>query len=253
MIQPYKITALRMGLLKSVDYSQIVYLQQMGQTLDFPVWAVLVQGQNVNILIDLGIYDPKWASKHIISCVREDYDNPIMAIRKASDLSPEDIDYIIFTHLHWDHIGDDLSPFSKARFIVQEKEWHYIFNPVSYQKWAYITSEQVCIAPNIDFFRWKFVQGWCEFLPGIQLIPTPGHSPGHQAILVKTEEGRVMITGDAMNMAVNLTKNLPSGITTNGEEYMASMALIRKYSDFVIGGHDLTINPFQTKSFPKFK
>ena len=231
MIQPYKITALRMGILKSVDYSQIVYLQQMGQTLDFPVWAVLVQGQNLNILIDLGICDPKWASKHIISCVWEEYDTPIMAIRKASDLSPEDIDYIIFTHLHWDHIGGDLSPFSKARFIVQEKEWHYMFNPVSYQKWAYISSEQVCMASNIDFFRWKFVQ----------------------AILVKTEEGRVMITGDSMNMAINLTKNLPSGITTNGEEYMASMTLIRKYSDFVIGGHDLTINPFQIKSFPKVK
>jgi len=88
------------------------------------------------------------------------------------------------------------------------------------------------MTPNINFFRWKFSQGCFEFLPGIQLIPTPGH----QAILIKTEEGRAMITGDAMNMAVNLTKNLSSGITTNGDEYMASMALIRKYSDFVIGG-----------------
>ena len=60
-----------------------------------------------------------------------------------------------------------------------------------------------------------------------------------------------MITGDAIKMAVNLTQNLPSGITTNGEEYLTSMELIRKYSDIVIGGHDLTIKPFQTKSFPK--
>jgi len=62
-----------------------------------------------------------------------------------------------------------------------------------------------------------------------------------------------MITGDAMNMAVNLTKNLPSGITTNGDEDRAGMALIRKYSDFVIGGHDLITDPFQTKPFPKVK
>ena len=42
-------------------------------------------------------------------------------IRNASDLSPEDINYIIFTHLHWDHIGDDLLPFSKARLSFRKK------------------------------------------------------------------------------------------------------------------------------------
>jgi hypothetical protein len=74
LIEPYKVTALRMGLILDVDYSQIVYLKDMGTRMDFPTWGVLLQGQGKNILVDLGIYDPEWASENIIKCVRQDVD-----------------------------------------------------------------------------------------------------------------------------------------------------------------------------------
>ena len=60
-----------------------------------------------------------------------------------------------------------------------------------------------------------------------------------------------MLAGDAANMVANLDFNLPSGIFSDGQEYMDSMALIRKYADFMIGGHELEIKPFQTDNFPK--
>lgn len=251
MIEPYKVTALRMGLILDVDYSQIVYLKDMGTRMDFPTWGVLLQGQGKNILVDLGIYDPEWASQNIIKCVRQDVDDPIIGIKKVANLSPEDIDYVIFTHLHWDHIGEDLKPFKNARFVVQEEEWDYMFHPVSYQKWAYTSSVGVCLDRGLDFFQWQFVRGWVDILPGLRLIPAPGHTPGHQIILVHTEEGRLIITGDSVNMIDNLNLNLPSGIFSDGEKYMASMDLVRKYADCIIAGHELTIEPYQTDSFPK--
>jgi N-acyl homoserine lactone hydrolase len=251
MIEPYKVTALRLGLLQDIDYSQIVYLKDMGTKMDFPVWGVLLQGQGKNILVDLGIYDPEWASQNIIKCVREEIDDPMVGIKKAAGLSPEHIDYIIFTHLHWDHIGEDLKPFKKARFVVQEKEWKYMFKPVSYQKWAYKSSVGVCLDKGLDFFQWHYVSGWMDILPGLRVMPAPGHTPGHQIVMVQTEEGRLIITGDSVNMLENLKLNLPSGIFSNGEDYMASMELIRGYADCIIGGHELGIEPFQTQSFPK--
>jgi N-acyl homoserine lactone hydrolase len=253
MIESYKVTVLRMGLLKDVDYSQIVYLKDMGKKMDFPVWAVLLQGNGKQILVDMGIFDPDWASKNILKCIREEIDHPAKALKMADNLNPEDVDYVIFTHLHWDHIGDNLKPFKKARFVVQDQEWRYMFAPVSYQKWAYQSSLGVCLDRGLDFFQWYFVTGWVDFLPGIKLIPTPGHTPGSQVVLVKTEEGSLAIAGDAMNMIDNLELDLPSGITTNGEDYMKSMALIRKYADYAIGGHELALEPFQSKSFPKVR
>jgi len=253
LIPTFKVTVLRMGLIKSVDYSQLIYLRDMGKKMDFPTWGVLLQGQGKNILVDLGIYDPVWASKNILSCVREEIDDPAVALKKAAGIRPEEIDYIILTHLHWDHIGESFKPFTKARFVVQEKEWDYMFHPVSFQKWAYTSSLKVCLDPEIDPFRWYFVSGWVEFLPGLKLIPTPGHTPGHQAILVKTEEGRVIVAGDAVNMIENLQLNVPSGVATDGETYMASMELIKRFGDSVIGGHELSIKPFQTSGFPSMK
>jgi len=97
MAEPYKVTALRFGLIQNVDYSQIVYLKDMGTRMDFPTWGALLQGQGKNILVDLGIYNPEWSTKNIIQCTREEYDDPKDAIKKAAGLSPEDIDYVIFT------------------------------------------------------------------------------------------------------------------------------------------------------------
>jgi glyoxylase-like metal-dependent hydrolase (beta-lactamase superfamily II) len=250
VIQPYKVTALRFGLLQRVDYSQIVYLRRIGERMDFPVWGALLQGLGKNILVDLGIYNPEWASKNIIACVREEFDDPAVALRQAAGLAPEDIDFIVFTHLHWDHIGEDLRPFTKARIVVQQKEWDYMFHPVSFQQWAYRSSLEVCQHPDLDPFRWYFVDGWVEFLPGLRLMPTPGHTPGHQTVLVKTSEGRLMIAGDAVNMVENLELDLPSAVATHGELYNESMALIRRSCDFLLGGHELAVKPFQTSGFP---
>lgn len=251
MTEPFKVTALRLGLIQNVDYSQIVYLKDMGTRMDFPTWGALLQGQGKNILVDLGIYNPEWSTKNIIQCTREEYDDPKDAIKKAAGLSPEDIDYVIFTHLHWDHIGEDLKPFKNARFVVQEEEWDYMFHPVSYQKWAYTSSIGVCLDKDLDFFQWQFVRGWVDVLPGLRLIPAPGHTPGHQAVMVQTEEGRLIITGDSVNMLDNLNTNLPSAIFSDGAQYMASMQMVRDYADFIIAGHELEIKPFQTGSFPK--
>jgi len=128
-----------------------------------------------------------------------------------------------------------------------------MFHPVSFQKWAYTSSLQVCLDPGIDPFRLQFVTGWVEFLPGLKLIPTPGHTPGHQALMVKTEEGRLIIAGDAVNMIDNLKLNLPSGVANDGETYMGSMELLKRFGDVILGGHELLIKPFQTSGFPSMK
>ena len=69
--------------------------------------------------------------------------------------------------------------------------------------------------------------------------------------MVQTEEGRLVITGDSVNMLDNLETNLPSAIFSDGHQYMDSMQLVRDYADFIIAGHELLIEPFQTSGFPK--
>ena len=134
---------------------------------------------------------------------------------------------------------------------TKEEEWDYMFHPVSYQKWAYTSSVGVCLDKDLDFFQWQFVRGWVDILPGLRLIPAPGHTPGHQVVMVQTEEGKLIVTGDSVNMLDNLETNLPSAIFSDGHQYMDSMQLVRDYADFIIAGHEIEIEPFQTGGFPK--
>lgn len=61
-----------------------------------------------------------------------------------------------------------------------------------------------------------------EVLPGLRLTKTPGHSAGHQSVLVNTREGMLCIAGDALNLVENLTSGTPPGILFSTEEALRS-------------------------------
>lgn len=114
------------------------------------------------------------------------------AVRDAG-FEPEDVDIVIDTHLHFDHAGgncfeDDegrVHPsFSDAEYIVQRGEWDFAHRKNERIQASYLPHN---FGPVDEAGLFRFIEGEREVLPGIRVLPTPGHTPHHQSVLLESE------------------------------------------------------------------
>lgn len=131
------------------------------------------------------------------------------AIRDAG-FSPDDVDYVIDTHLHFDHAGGNTYrdeegqvriAFPKARYVVQRGEW----------EWAHVRNERIrasYLPHNFDPVEaaglFDFVEGEHELLPGVRLVPTPGHTPHHQSVVLTSEGQTACFLADVVPTSAHL-------------------------------------------------
>ncbi|WP_232285472.1 MBL fold metallo-hydrolase [Saccharomonospora marina] len=125
----------------------------------------------------------------------------------AAGIDPLDVDLVVLTHLHGDHLGWSVLPsgvpmFGNARYAVQRVEitalrdnGDEVIEPRVLQPLRRTGQLQV-----IDG-RTRLFGGAAE---GIVAVPTPGHTPGHQSVLVEAGRRRVVVTGDVAVHAVQL-------------------------------------------------
>lgn len=190
---PYKITPILCGI-RETDQGVMTYLKNYGKRIWLPMWAFLVQGEGRNILIDTGLDD---------FIVPEEFTKQTGLTAKYLDealaeigLSPDDITMVINTHLHDDHCANN-PMFEKAKFFVQARELEFAKNPHPLDHRFEPAFFEDC--------NFELMDGDQEIVPGINVIFTPGHTPGSQSVLVDTEKGPVVITGFCCNM-----ENFPS-------------------------------------------
>ena len=115
--------------------------------------------------------------------------------------STSDIALMIDTHLHFDHaggntrkIGEDVElTFPKARYVVQKGEYHYATHTNERTAGSYFPHNFVPVA---EAGRYDFVEGEKEVVKGITLIPTPGHTPHHQGVLIDGGGDRAFFLAD---------------------------------------------------------
>jgi N-acyl homoserine lactone hydrolase len=245
----WKVTALRMGELY-VEKSSLTYQKDIGQHLWIPMWATAITGGGYNILVDTGIHDLKWVEDHI-GPSRQQFDEIIVeALKRGVGCAPEDVDIVINTHLHYDHCGNN-KIFKNARFVVQKKEWEAAQNPIPCQDTIYL--KELFDESAVNYFSWRFVDGEEEIVPGVKVFLTPGHSEGHQSVLVNTEEGILCVAGDVSNLVENIHENIPAGILTCTKEMYGSMEEVRKRAEFILPGHEYSIKKYQSSHFPTIK
>ena len=126
-------------------------------------------------------------------------------------VKPEDISLVINSHLHFDHAGGNTfkdekgvvrPSFPKARYLVQRGEYRYATHPNERTSASYF-------APNYEPLREAkslvLADGEREIADGIRAIPTPGHVPFHQGILIESQGERAFFLGDL----VPTTSHLP--------------------------------------------
>ncbi|QEH43450.1 N-acyl homoserine lactonase family protein [Chitinophaga sp. XS-30] len=138
-------------------------------------------------------------------------------------VAPDDIDYFAFSHVHNDHTGN-ARYFKSARLIMQEKEYDLAFHqekkPHNFGDYEVLKqSEAIKLNGDFDLFG----DG------AIRFISTPGHTPGHQSLLLKLKEtGYVLISGDISYYADNYQKKGVPVFNTNKEDSLASIEKVGK-------------------------
>lgn len=155
----------------------------------------------------------------------------------AHGLATDQVTLVINTHLHFDHCGDN-HLFAGIPIVVQAAEHAAARRP------------EFTIAEWVDFpgADYRLLDGEAEVAPGVQLIPTPGHTPGHQAVLIECEDGRVLLAGQAVQslsdyIHLHETGDLPAAATAPDEPaYRASARRLRALSPHVVHfSHDTDV------------
>ena len=142
-------------------------------------------------------------------------EDAIVARLAAVGVKPDDVTVIVNSHLHFDHAGNNRA-FPNATFIVQADHLAYAKGRPNFP----------AIYWDDPALRYAPASGRARVANGIEVVPTPGHAPGHQSLVVDlAETGRVVLCGDAAFTRANLERGeIPGQDPAAGKE---SLALIR--------------------------
>jgi len=244
MLPTYRITALKLGSLR-VPKAAMTYMSGFDRMINLPVWAAAVEGGGQKILIDTGISDHARWNRDLNPCWRDD-DETIEAALGGIGWRMRDVDIVINSHLHYDH-AENNPKFAGARFVVSRAEWEYAKNPIPSQRLLYDfawTDESV---HHLDY-QLIAVDDY-DLLPGLRLIQTPGHSRGHQSVVINTDEGIVCVAGDAACLPESFSGPTPPGGATSIEQGFTSLERIRTSAERVFMNHDPNITKYQSSGF----
>ena len=159
-----------------------LHLARIGAANNMPVHGFVIKHPRAGaILVDTGVGWPtelvhewKVVNRHAADALAE------------HDLSPADVRIVINSHLHFDHCGQN-AVFKHAPFYVQRTELDRA------------RKQEKTTAEWFDFAgaRFELVDGDAEVAEGVRVVATPGHTVGHQSVLVETGDGTAVMIGDA--------------------------------------------------------
>jgi len=228
-----------------LDKSLLTRGIDQGKRIKVPVPMFLVVTDYGNILIDTGmnpevIENPKQAwGEEVVRVMPPEMreENRVENQLQLIGLAIKDIKYVVNSHLHLDHAGGNRF-FPQAEHIVQKAEFRFARYPDNWYSNVYIHKD-------LDLsLNWRLIEGDTELVPGVRLILTNGHSPGHQSTVLYDipHIGTVILSHDAIYMRENIEQELPPGICWNGDLAVRSMHRITNLAHVenaeIIVGHD---------------
>lgn len=225
----------------TLDYSMMVQLQRPGEPYEVACPFYLVEHPEGTVLFDTGVsnemaQDPEsygqHGAPHMVDFVRGlDTDESRMPTAQLADVGyePGDVDYVVMSHLHTDHAGN-MTAFPDAEFLVQADELQYAMWPTATaQELLYLDGDVAPLrGPEYDVTP---VHGHYDVFGdgSLELLPTPGHSPGHQSLKVElADAGAVVLAGDVANLRAGYEQELPASFSWSLDESIESIQRVRQ-------------------------
>ncbi len=168
-----------------------------GRILEAHSTSTLIRAGNRNIVVDP-------STEYMWPAVKTSF--------RQIGIFPEDVDTVILTHAHSDHIGN-INKYRKAKVYIHEGSDTVI--------------EGAIVVKDDDF----------QICPGVRMVHTPGHCAEESSVFVEGEDRKYVCAGDAAPLADNIKENKAPAVNTDEELALRSIKVIRDYADVVIPGH----------------
>ena len=179
--------------------SNMIYGYEGKEVYDFPLIAYYLEGEH-RILVDTGGSPPESAMGRKAAPYKRSREQEIDSALGAIGVSPADIEYVILTHLHWDHAANNHF-FPNAVLYCQRAELEGLEN-----------SENAKKGYDLDYikgFEYELIDGDKQLFSGVSVILAPGHTPGMQCVAVDTHEGKALLSGDLITLRESLSYDPP--------------------------------------------
>ena len=235
----YKIHPIVMGT-KVFDKGMMTYQHDYGKPYTIPIYSWYLEGSNKKVLVDTGEMQPIQSEEREKSIGGKIYTFEEGLARW--NLSPEDIDIVIHTHLHNDHCENDYKCVN-ATFYVHQKEMERIHNPHPLD-FRYLEDYIEDVEENGQI---RTITKDMEILPGIKVMHTPVHTDGGLTIVVDTLKGKAVITGFCVIMENFFPPNkikamemevIPPGTHVNVYEAYDIMLKVKDMADILLPLHE---------------
>lgn len=222
-----------------IEKSMLTYSLDFGVKIRIPRVMWVLKGPTT-VIVDTSVGRDGKSVEFIGEAVeRTPAQDPENALHDAG-VKPRDVSMVLLTHLHWDHAGNcDLFP--DADVLVQDAELRYAISPGRFFHKAFLSPQSGWGTPPYLVRRLVTVNGETQVAPGLRLVPTPGHTPGSQAIVVDTAFGSFCIAGDTLSLYDNIERDVPSGFHVNVDESVDSMDRLRGLAEHFLPSHDYAV------------
>ncbi len=213
------------------ERSGLFYGERSGERVQIPVTCYLVKTTDAVILFDTG-----FSPRALPGLLRTD---PLARFTEADllvhrlesvGLAPDSVDLVVLSHLHFDHAGG-VSLFPKSELIIQQDEYAYAHYPASFYAPLYYRK-------NFDLpgYRWRLIEGDVELVPGVTVLRSDGHTPGHQSLLVELpESGPILLAGDCCYWQEHIDRELVPGVVWNPTHALHSIKRLKTIARLVKG------------------
>jgi glyoxylase-like metal-dependent hydrolase (beta-lactamase superfamily II) len=173
--------------------------------------SLLIESYGTRILVDLG-WGPASAdipSRRPGGAQGRITGGHLLGNLACLGLRPEDIDMVVFSHLHADHVGwlvteTSSGPrltFPRAEHRLAEAEWDYWTDPARGYRWGWPTPVQLELLGT----RRSALEDGAVLAPGVNVMLTPGHTPGHASFVVSSGTERAIVLGDTIHCPVEIS------------------------------------------------
>ena len=214
--------------------------------------CLVIESPDELVLVDTGIGNKENEKFHELYGV-ENAGNPTRLEDgiKAAGFMPDDIGIVLCTHLHFDHAGGntfrdsegDIRPaFQNARYVVQRGEFDFAHSGNERIRASYLREN---FDPIEEAGLWDFVEGATEVVPGVKVLPTPGHTPFHQSVVIESDGETACFLADVCPTAAHIPLpwimgyDLEPLVTIESKRKLWALARDREW--LLIFEHDLLI------------
>jgi glyoxylase-like metal-dependent hydrolase (beta-lactamase superfamily II) len=191
--------------------------------LSFAFHSTVIKTPRATILVDTCSGNDK-ERLHKLRYHRKNW--PYLANLAAAGFAPEDIDYVLCTHLHADHVGWNtrfvdsrwVPTFPNARYLFARREWEHW--RVAELRAEYTTDPyyEDSLLPIMESGQAELVATDYAFDDNVWIEPWPGHTPGHVCVVVRCQGTSVVLSGDIMHTALQCAEpQLNSCFCVDGE------------------------------------